>query len=84
MTFLDDDRPKKKPTAQPGENLADLSIDELKARIELYRDEIERLERGDRREGEAHEGGGVLLPPLSHRAKSASENSRYRLRGINL
>jgi uncharacterized small protein (DUF1192 family) len=45
MTFLDDDRPKKKPTAQPGENLADLSVDELKERIEIYRGEIERLER---------------------------------------
>ena len=45
MTFLDDDRPKKRPTAQPGEILADLSIDELKARIEIYRGEIERLER---------------------------------------
>ena len=45
MTFLDDDRPRKKPTALPGENLADLSVDELKERIEIYRGEIERLER---------------------------------------
>ena len=45
MTFLDDDRPKKPPTAQPGENLADLSVEELKARIGIYREEIERLER---------------------------------------
>ena len=45
MSFLDDDRPKKKPAPQPGEVLADLSLDELKARIELYRDEILRLER---------------------------------------
>jgi len=45
MTFLDDDRPKKPPAAQPGENLADLSVDELKKRIGIYRDEIERLER---------------------------------------
>jgi uncharacterized small protein (DUF1192 family) len=45
MTFLDDDRPKKPPSAQPGENLADLSVDELKKRIGIYRDEIERLER---------------------------------------
>jgi uncharacterized small protein (DUF1192 family) len=44
MTFLDDDRPKKKATAQPGEPLADLSIEELKARIALYREEIGRLE----------------------------------------
>ena len=44
MTFLDD-RPKKPPAAQPGENLADLSVDELKERIGIYRAEIERLER---------------------------------------
>jgi uncharacterized small protein (DUF1192 family) len=44
MTFLDDDRPKKRATAQPGEILAELSIEELKARIALYRGEIERLD----------------------------------------
>ena len=44
MTFLDDDRPKKRAAPQPGEILADLSIEELKARIALYRAEIERLE----------------------------------------
>lgn len=45
MTFLDDDRPKKKPAAQPGETLAELSVDELAARIQVYRDEIARLEQ---------------------------------------
>jgi uncharacterized small protein (DUF1192 family) len=45
MTFLDDDRPKKRAAVQPGEQLADLSVDELKERIEIYRAEIERLER---------------------------------------
>lgn len=45
MAFLEDDRPKKPPTVQPGENLADLSVAELKKRIGIYRDEIERLER---------------------------------------
>jgi uncharacterized small protein (DUF1192 family) len=44
MAFLDDDRPKPKAAPQPGESLADLSVDELKARIVLYRDEIARLE----------------------------------------
>lgn len=44
MSFLDDDRPKKKPGPQPGEMLADLSVDELKERIALYGDEIKRLE----------------------------------------
>src|SRR5882757_8897954 len=42
MSFLDDDRPKKKPGPQPGEILADLSVDELRGRIALYRGEIER------------------------------------------
>jgi uncharacterized small protein (DUF1192 family) len=42
--FLDDDRPQPPSTARPGENLADLSLDELNARIELYRREIERLQ----------------------------------------
>jgi uncharacterized small protein (DUF1192 family) len=45
MAFLEDDRPKKPPAVQPGENLADLSVDELKNKIGIYRDEIERLER---------------------------------------
>jgi uncharacterized small protein (DUF1192 family) len=45
MTFLDDDRPKKPVTAQPGEILDTLSVEELKARIGLYRAEIVRLER---------------------------------------
>ncbi len=45
MTFLDDDRPRKKPTPQLGEILAELSIEELKERIALYHGEIERLER---------------------------------------
>ena len=44
MSFFDDDRPAKRPTPQPGEILADLSIEELKARITLYADEIRRLE----------------------------------------
>ncbi len=43
MSFLDDDRPRKRPKPEPGEILADLSIDELKARITLYQDEIARL-----------------------------------------
>lgn len=44
MATFDDDRPRPKPSAQPGEKLADLSVDELKARIDLYRAEIARLE----------------------------------------
>ncbi len=45
MTFLDDNEPRPRPTAHPGEPLADLSVDELKERIQLYNMEIERLER---------------------------------------
>lgn len=45
MSFLDDDRPRKKPSPQPGENLSELSIEELTERIALYRAEIERIER---------------------------------------
>jgi uncharacterized small protein (DUF1192 family) len=45
MSFLDDDRPRKAPKPEPGEPLADLSIDELKARIGTYQDEIARLTR---------------------------------------
>ena len=84
MSFLDDDRPKKKPTAQPGENLADLSVEELKARIAIYQDEIERLEARDRGEGEAPEGGRVLLPALSATAANNPARNLRRLRRINL
>ena len=45
MSFLDDDRPRKKPSPQPGENLSELSIEELTERFALYRSEIERLEQ---------------------------------------
>ena len=43
--FLDDDRPKKAVPAQVGEPLADLSLAELRTRLEIYRAEIDRLER---------------------------------------
>lgn len=43
MSFLDDNEPRPRPTAHPGEPLADLSVDELKARIALYQEEIARL-----------------------------------------
>jgi uncharacterized small protein (DUF1192 family) len=45
MTFLDDNEPRPRPTARPGEPLADLSVAELRDRITLYREEITRLER---------------------------------------
>jgi uncharacterized small protein (DUF1192 family) len=45
MTFLDDNEPRPRPSAHPGEPLADLSVEELRDRIKLYREEIARLER---------------------------------------
>ena len=45
MHLFEDDRPKTPATARPGENLADLSVDELRERIALYRGEIDRLAR---------------------------------------
>jgi len=43
MSFADDDRPRPPVTPKPGEALAELSLEELKQRIELYQAEIERL-----------------------------------------
>ncbi|MBA3516708.1 MAG: DUF1192 domain-containing protein [Rhizobiales bacterium] len=45
MSMRDDDRPKKPVAASPDEILDTLSIEELRARIEIYRAEIARLER---------------------------------------
>lgn len=45
MSIFDEDRPKKPPAALPGELLDTLSIEDLRARIEIYRAEIARLER---------------------------------------
>jgi len=43
MTFLDDDRPKKPTAHEIGADLSMLSVDELDARINLLKAEIERL-----------------------------------------
>jgi uncharacterized small protein (DUF1192 family) len=40
----DDDRPKKKIVHEIGQDLALLSVDELRERIALLKDEIARLE----------------------------------------
>ena len=45
MAMFDEDRPRKPATAVPGEDLTLLSLEELAERIEIYRAEIERLER---------------------------------------
>ena len=44
MSLFDDDRPRKKTAHEIGSDLSLLSVDELAARIELLRAEIERLE----------------------------------------
>jgi uncharacterized small protein (DUF1192 family) len=40
----DDDKPKKKVAHEIGQDLTLLSVEELKARVQLLRDEIRRLE----------------------------------------
>ena len=44
MTLFEDDRPRKKTSHEIGTELSMLSADELRLRIGLLRDEIERLE----------------------------------------
>jgi uncharacterized small protein (DUF1192 family) len=44
MSFIDDDRPQKKTAHEIGSDLSMLSVDELKARVELLKAEIARLE----------------------------------------
>jgi uncharacterized small protein (DUF1192 family) len=43
--MFEDDRPRKAANPAPGEDLSLLSIEELEERIQIYRAEIERLER---------------------------------------
>jgi len=40
----EDDRPKKKPTHEIGQDLALLSVEELSDRISLLKDEVARLQ----------------------------------------
>ena len=40
----DDDKPKKKVTHEIGQDLTLLSVEELSARVQLLRDEIQRIE----------------------------------------
>ncbi len=44
MATEDDDKPKKKPVHQIGEDLSALSLHELAERIALLKDEIARIE----------------------------------------
>ncbi|WP_037120747.1 DUF1192 domain-containing protein [Rhizobium sp. CF097] len=44
MSLFDDDHPKKQPAHEIGCDLSLLSADELSARIDVLKQEIERLE----------------------------------------
>lgn len=44
MSFVDDDRPQKKPNHEIGMDLSMISADELKSRIDMLKAEIARLE----------------------------------------
>ena len=44
MALEDDDRPKKKPVHEIGQDLALLSVEELSERISVLNDEIARLQ----------------------------------------
>lgn len=44
MSLFDDDRPKKQPVHEIGCDLALLSADELSLRIDVLKQEIERLD----------------------------------------
>lgn len=59
MTF-DDDRPKPKPAAAIGDNLATLSVGELEARIKTFEAEIERV-REELAKKRAHEAAASAL-----------------------
>ena len=45
MSLFDDDRPKKQPVHEIGCDLSLLSADELSARIDVLKQEIERLDK---------------------------------------
>jgi uncharacterized small protein (DUF1192 family) len=44
MPAIDDDKPKKKIAHEIGQDLTLLSVEELRARVQLLHDEINRLE----------------------------------------
>ena len=44
MSMTDDDRPKPRPAPSAGDDLSLLSVEEIEARIALFRAEIERLQ----------------------------------------
>jgi uncharacterized small protein (DUF1192 family) len=56
----DDARPKPKPTAAIGDNLATLSVGELEERIKAFEAEIERV-RAELTKKRAHEAAASAL-----------------------
>ncbi len=44
MSMSDDDRPKRRPAPAAGDDLSLLSVEEIEARITLFRAEVERLQ----------------------------------------
>jgi uncharacterized small protein (DUF1192 family) len=44
MVAFEDDRPKRKPVHEIGQDLSSLSIEELAARLALLQDEVARLQ----------------------------------------
>ncbi len=52
MSFMDDDRPKKKLDHEIGCDLSMISVDELDRRIALLKSEIERLEADKRKKAD--------------------------------
>lgn len=45
MSLSDDDRPRPAAVPRPGDDLSLLSIAEIEERIDIFRDEIRRLEQ---------------------------------------
>ena len=61
MTAFDDDRPAKKSAHEIGSDLSLLSIQELDARIDLLRAEIDRLESEKTRKGASRSAAESLF-----------------------
>ena len=61
MSLFDDDRPIKKNSHEIGSDLSLLSVDELSARIELLRAEIERLESEKAKKGASRSAAESLF-----------------------
>ena len=61
MSLFDDDRPQKKTAHEIGSDLSLLSVDELAARIDLLRAEIERLESEKTKKGASRSAAESLF-----------------------